>query len=112
MGTEHFPGEEFVLDKEERWFEQGVRDSNWERVEQAAINKKGGLRFRLPRRLAQDIRSDAWWSPVVLDVTSQSEYSKIQFPVLLDLISNKYETIFIHIGLGHIFDVWPIYYKL
>ena len=59
-----------ILDKEERWFERGVRESIWERVEQPAINKKGGLRFQLshawdpaikplPRRIAQENQSDA-----------------------------------------------------
>ena len=56
-----------VLDKEERWFERGVREAIWKRVEQPSLNKKGGLRVLLshgqwdrtlkdiPRRL-----SDTW----------------------------------------------------
>ncbi|XP_072041165.1 uncharacterized protein [Amphiura filiformis] len=41
--TEHFfmPEEVVILDKEEKWFERGVREAIWERVEQPAINKKG-----------------------------------------------------------------------
>ena len=56
------PEEVVILDKEDRWF---VREAIWERVEQPALNKKGGLRFqlshawdeairRLPRRLSRD----------------------------------------------------------
>ena len=69
--SEHFfkPEEVVILDKEEKWFERGVREAIWERVEQPAINKKGGLRFQLPhawdqalqnlpRRLSRD-QSDA-----------------------------------------------------
>ena len=66
------PEEVVILDKEDRWFERGVREAIWERVEQPALNKKGGLRFqlshawdeairRLPRRLSRD-QSEAWWS--------------------------------------------------
>lgn len=67
----HFnPKEVVILDKEEKWFERGVRESIWERVEQPAINKKGGLRFQLsnawdpalhnlPRRLSSADQSVA-----------------------------------------------------
>ena len=59
------PEEVVIPDKEDRWFERGVREAIWERVEQPALNKKGGLRFqlspawdkairRLPRRLSRD----------------------------------------------------------
>ena len=59
------PEEVVILDKEDRWFERGVREAIWERVEQPALNKRGGLRFqlshawdeairRLPRRLSRD----------------------------------------------------------
>ena len=59
------PEEVVILVKEDRWFERGVREAIWERVEQSALNKKGGLRFqlshawdeairRLPRRLSRD----------------------------------------------------------
>ena len=59
------PEEVVILDKEERWFERGVREAIWERVEQPSLNKKGGLRFLLshawdralkdiPRRLSHD----------------------------------------------------------
>ena len=77
------PEEVVVLDKEERWFERGVREAIWERVEQPSLNKKGGLRFLLShawdralkdilRRLSHDqsTGSQTWWSPEVLDATS------------------------------------------
>ena len=77
------PEEVVVLDKEERWFERGVREAIWERVEQSSLNKKGGLRFLLshawdwalkdiPRRLSHDqsTGSQTWWSPEVPDATS------------------------------------------
>ena len=31
----------------ERWFERGVREAIWERVEKPSLNKRGGLRFQL-----------------------------------------------------------------
>jgi len=80
--TKHFfnPEEVIILDKEEKWFDRGVREALWERVEQPAINKKGGLRFQLshawdpairglPRRLDRDNQSDACRSPMVSDAT-------------------------------------------
>ena len=63
------PEEVVVLDKEERWFEGGVREAIWERVEQLSLNKKGGARGTtfspvtcvgprtaedIPRRLSHD----------------------------------------------------------
>ena len=36
-----------ILDKESRWFERGVKEAIWERVESPSLNKKGGLRFNL-----------------------------------------------------------------
>ena len=36
-----------ILDKEARWFEQGVKETIWERVEAPSLNRRGGLRFRL-----------------------------------------------------------------
>ena len=59
------PEEVVILDKADRLFERGVREAIWERVEQPALNQKGGLRFqlshafdkaisRLPRRLSRD----------------------------------------------------------
>ena len=36
-----------VMDREQRWFERGVREAIWERVERPTLNKKGGLRFKL-----------------------------------------------------------------
>ena len=36
-----------ILDREERWFERGVREAIWKRVEKPFLNKHGGLRFQL-----------------------------------------------------------------
>ena len=30
-----------ILDREERWFERGVREAIWERVEKPSLNKRG-----------------------------------------------------------------------
>ena len=38
-----------VVDRESKWFERGVRESIYERMEQPAMNRKGGLRFALSR---------------------------------------------------------------
>ena len=43
------PEDVIILDREERWFERGVREAIWERVEQPSLNKRGGLRFQLSR---------------------------------------------------------------
>ena len=54
-----------ILDKEEKWFERGVKEAIWERVEKPSLNKKGGLRVllshawdpilkQLPRRMSHD----------------------------------------------------------
>ena len=76
------PEEGVVLDKEERWFERGVREAIWERVDQPSLNKKGELRFLLShawnqalkdilRRLSHDqsTGSQTWWCPEVPDTT-------------------------------------------
>ena len=36
-----------IIDRETRWFERGVREAIYERKEQPAMNKTGGLRFTL-----------------------------------------------------------------
>ena len=36
-----------ILDRENRWFERGVREAIYERVENPSLNKPGGLRFKL-----------------------------------------------------------------
>ena len=41
------PEKVIVLDREERWFERGIREAIWERIEQPSLNKRGGLRFQL-----------------------------------------------------------------
>ena len=38
-----------ILDREQRWFERGVREAIHERIENPSINKKGGLRFSLSK---------------------------------------------------------------
>ena len=54
-----------ILDTEEKWFERGVKEVIWERVEKPSLNKKGGLLFLLsqawdpilkqpPRRMSHD----------------------------------------------------------
>ena len=49
-----------IVDKESRWFERGVREAIYERIQQPAMNKKGGLRFTLSqswdRALATSLR--------------------------------------------------------
>ena len=48
--------EDFViLDREERWFERGVREAIWERVEKPSLNKHGGLRFQLSHAWDQSL---------------------------------------------------------
>ena len=49
-----------ILDKEEHWFERGVREAIYERVEKPSLNKPGGLRFNLKHiwdRALRDIPS-------------------------------------------------------
>ena len=38
-----------ILDKETRWFERGVREAVYERMQHPPMNKAGGLRFTLAR---------------------------------------------------------------
>ncbi len=38
-----------ILDREQRWFERGVCEAIYERIENPSINKKGGLRFSLSK---------------------------------------------------------------
>ena len=45
-----------ILDREDRWFERGVREAIWERVEQPSLNKKGGLRFGVSHAWDKAIR--------------------------------------------------------
>ena len=35
------------LDREDKWFDRGVKEAIWERVEETKLNKKGGLGFNL-----------------------------------------------------------------
>ena len=54
-----------ILDKEEKWFERGVKEAIWECVEKPSLTKKGGIRFllshtrdpilkQLPRHMSHD----------------------------------------------------------
>ena len=54
-----------IIDQEHRWFERGVKEAIWERVEHPKLNRKGGLRFllshswdrvvsQIPSRLSRD----------------------------------------------------------
>ena len=38
-----------ILDRDENWFTRGIKESIWERVEKPSLNRRGGLRFNLPR---------------------------------------------------------------
>lgn len=49
------PKDVVILDREERWFERGVREAIWERVEKPSLNKRGGLRFQLSHAWNQSI---------------------------------------------------------
>ena len=64
-----------ILDREKRWFDRGVKESIWERVEEPSLNKKGGLRFNLShnwdravRKIAPKLRAT---EPRDRDVTTQ-----------------------------------------
>ena len=45
-----------VLDREECYFERGVRAAIWERVEQPTLNKRGVLRFKLSKTWDQALQ--------------------------------------------------------
>ena len=71
--------EVIILDKEDKYFERGVREAIWKRVEQSKLNRKDSLRNqvshawdeiigKIPRRLSGD-QSVAWWSREVPDAT-------------------------------------------
>ena len=49
------PEEVIILDREERWFERGVWEAIWERIEQPSLNKRGGLRFQLSNTWNQSL---------------------------------------------------------
>ena len=44
-----------ILDREERWFERGVKEAIYERVEKPSLNKRGGLRFQLSHAWNQSL---------------------------------------------------------
>ena len=68
-----------IIDKEPRWFERGVREAIYERVQQPAINKKGGLRFMLPhswdRALASSLGHTSMNSKLTAITASSQETS-------------------------------------
>ncbi len=45
-----------ILDREDRWFERGVKESIWERIERPCLNRKGELRFKLSHALDRALR--------------------------------------------------------
>ena len=61
------PEEVVILDKEDRWFERGVREAIWERVEQPALDKEGA--FASNCRTHGMRRSDVF--PTAYHVTNQ-----------------------------------------
>ena len=36
-----------ILDREDRWFERGVKESIYVKIEKPSLNRGGGLRFHL-----------------------------------------------------------------
>ena len=52
-----------ILDREERWFERGVKEAIYERSESPSLNRQGGLRFNLSHAWDRAIQS----IPRVLD---------------------------------------------
>ena len=51
--------EMIVLDKETNWFERGVKEAIYKRIEAPSLNKRGGLWFSLSRSWGQIIRKEA-----------------------------------------------------
>ena len=49
--------EVIILDSEPRWFERGVREAVYERVERPSLNRRGGLRLNLARTWDRALRS-------------------------------------------------------
>ena len=45
-----------ILDREDKWFNRGVKEAIWERVEEPKLNRKGGLRFNLPHAWDRAVR--------------------------------------------------------
>ncbi|XP_071500717.1 uncharacterized protein [Diadema antillarum] len=45
-----------ILDRESKWFERGVKEAIWERVERPTLNKRGGLRFNLSHAWDRAVR--------------------------------------------------------
>ena len=70
-----------VVDRESKWFERGVREAIYERMEQPAMNKKGGLRFTLARTWDRAIKSATFHNkqsnqnPSTVNATRLAEYT-------------------------------------
>ena len=45
-----------ILDRESRWFERGVKEAIWERVERPNLNRRCGLRFQLSHAWDRNLR--------------------------------------------------------
>ena len=70
-----------VVDRESKWFERGVRESIYERMEKPAMNKKGGLRFTLSRTWDRAIQSATFHnkqSPSVVNASLGLTSSQVQ----------------------------------
>ena len=57
-----------ILDREGRWFERGIKEAVWERIEKPTLNRRGGLRYQLSHA----------WDPILREV--QSRLSRDQLP--------------------------------
>ena len=56
--TEHqISPEVAILDKEEQWFERGVKEAIWKRVEAPSLDKKGSLLLKLSHAWDQLLRN-------------------------------------------------------
>ena len=60
-----------IIDREPRWFERGVREAIYERLERPAMNKTGGLRFTLSRSWDRSIAAFPGHAQTVKTPSSQ-----------------------------------------
>ena len=74
------PEEVIVLDREERWFERGVREAIWERIEQPSLNKQGGLRFQLSNTWNQSLNDVTRRLSRHLPINTNSTSDSLQSP--------------------------------
>ena len=80
------PGEAVILDKEARWFERGVREAIWERIEQPALKKEGASVFSC--RTHGMKRSEGF--PAVYHVTNQKPDEVWSFQTQRSKVSCKF----------------------